>query len=101
MTESDEGLEQPGGGERAARSGTTGAFAAGLLVGALLGASLALLYAPERGSRTRQDLRRRLQRLREEAGEEIERAGGEARRAVRRRRKQLEKRLERTRERLE
>jgi gas vesicle protein len=45
-----------------------GTFAAGLVVGALLGAGLALLLAPDRGSRTRRSLSRRLRRLREEAG---------------------------------
>jgi gas vesicle protein len=39
-------------------------FAAGLLLGAVLGAGIALLLAPDRGSRTRRELTRRLRRRR-------------------------------------
>ena len=101
MAELDDGLEereedQPSGGRR-----TAGGFAAGLAIGVLLGAGIALLYAPNRGSRTRDALRRRLQRLREDASDELERAGRGTRRELRRRRRQLEDRLEQARERLE
>jgi gas vesicle protein len=54
-------------------------FAAGLLIGVVVGAGLALLLAPATGSRTRQALKRRL---------------------LRRRRPGLRERLERVRERL-
>lgn len=77
-----------------------GGFAAGLLVGALLGAAVALLFAPDRGSRTRGRLGRRLRRLRDDAAEELEDRGGRARRDLARRRRQLRRQLERARERL-
>ena len=74
--------------------GPAGGFAAGLVVGVLFGAGIALLYAPERGSRTRSQLGRRLRRLRDEAGEELERAGGRTRRNLQRRQRKLQDRLE-------
>jgi hypothetical protein len=50
-----------------------GGFAAGVVFGALLGAGIALMLAPDRGDKTRRRLRRRLERLREDAGEGLER----------------------------
>lgn len=84
------------GAEATARAGhpAAGGFAAGLVVGVLLGAGIALLFAPERGSRTRSQLSRRLRRLREEAADELERTGGRTRRDLRRRRERLQARLE-------
>ena len=61
----------------------------------LLGAGLALLFAPERGETTRRQLRRRLARLREEAETGLERAGKRTRRELQRRRRRLEAGLER------
>ena len=101
LGEMDEALGVPAAGERGRRGATAGGFAAGLVIGVLLGAGIALLYAPDRGDRTRQELRRRLRKLRKEAGEELERAGGGARRELRRRRRQIEERLDRARERFE
>jgi gas vesicle protein len=63
-----------------------GGFAAGVVFGALLGAGIALMFAPERGDTTRRRLGRRLTRLREDAAEELERAGERTRREVLRRR---------------
>lgn len=84
-----------------AREGrAVGGFAAGLIVGALLGASIALLFAPERGDRTRRALRKRLERLRENAGEELERAGTVARRELLQRRRRLRAQVERALDRL-
>ena len=40
-----------------------GALLTGLTIGLLVGAGLALLYAPQEGSETRHDLRRRLRRF--------------------------------------
>jgi gas vesicle protein len=79
---------------------TAAGFAAGLLVGALLGVTVGLLFAPERGDRTRRAVRKRLQRLREDAGEELERAGAVTRRELLRRRRRLQARLERALDRL-
>jgi gas vesicle protein len=56
-----------------------GGFAAGVVFGALLGAGIALMFAPDRGDKTRRRLRRRLQRLSEEAAEGLQRAGKRAR----------------------
>jgi gas vesicle protein len=75
-------------------------FAAGLVVGALLGASIALLYAPDRGDRTRRAVRRRLERLREDAAEGLGRAGRLTRKDVLRRRRLLRDRLEKALDRL-
>ena len=62
-----------------------GRFAAGLVCGVVLGAGFALLFAPERGDRTRRHLRRRLERLREDTADSITRADT-LRRELRRRR---------------
>ncbi len=56
-----------------------GQFAAGLILGAVVGAGLALLFAPERGSRTRRNLKRRLGRGRSGLRGRIERAAERAR----------------------
>jgi gas vesicle protein len=72
----DEGEEGPRG---------LGRFGAGLVCGLLLGAGLALLFAPERGDRTRRRLRHRLERLREGTAEGISRADSLRRELQRRR----------------
>jgi gas vesicle protein len=43
--------------------GSARPFAAGLIIGGLLGAGLALLFAPQSGSETRRLLRRRARKL--------------------------------------
>jgi gas vesicle protein len=75
-----------------------GGFAAGVLIGAALGAGLALLLAPERGETTRRRLRQGLARLREDAEHGLERAGRRTRRELERRRRQVEDGLERVRD---
>jgi len=72
-----------------------GGFAAGVVFGALLGAGIALMFAPDRGDVTRRHLRRRLQRLREDAADGLERAGDRARRDLARGRRHLEDGVER------
>jgi gas vesicle protein len=85
MTDDESRLDETDdGGERNGRG--MGGFAAGVVFGALLGAGIALLLAPERGDTTRRRLSRRLTRLREEAAEGLERAGAQTRREVLRRR---------------
>ncbi len=74
-------------------------FAAGLVFGAILGAGIALLFAPDRGDRTRQRLTRRLQQLRENAGKGLDQAGGKTKRELLRRRRQIEAQLDRVAER--
>src|SRR5512134_1380573 len=99
MAESEASDDEPYPVEELEGHPAAGGFAAGLVVGALLGAGIALLFAPDRGSRTRSNLSRRLRRFRDEAGEELERAGGRTRRDLHRRRRQLQDRLERAAER--
>jgi len=73
-------------------------FAVGVMLGALLGAGLALMYAPDRGERTRHRLKRRIQRLRDEAADGLDRAGKratQARRELSRRRRRLEAGIDR------
>jgi hypothetical protein len=78
LDEMDEGEDEGGRG--------LGGFAAGVVFGALLGAGIALMFAPERGDTTRRRLSRRLTRLREDTAEGLERAGARTRREVLRRR---------------
>lgn len=60
-----------------------GLFAAGIAVGAVLGAAVALLMAPATGEETRHSISRRVRRLRgdddvwDELAEELERAAAE------------------------
>ena len=85
---------QPGSSDH----GTAG-FIVGILFGAVLGAGLALLFAPERGEKTRGRLRRRMRSLREDAREGIDRAGSRTREELRRRQRRIRAELERARER--
>jgi gas vesicle protein len=85
----EEGSEQ----ERAPEGGGLGGlggFTVGVIFGAFLGAGIALLFAPERGEKTRRRLRRRLRSLRDEAGDQLERAGKQTGRDLLRRRRRLE-----------
>jgi gas vesicle protein len=76
-------------------------FVAGVLFGAFLGAAFALLFAPDRGEKTRGRVARRLKTLREDAREGIDRASQRTKKEIRRRRRILEAQLERARERAE
>jgi gas vesicle protein len=85
MTDDESGLDETGdGGDENGRG--LGGFAAGVIFGAMLGAGIALMFAPERGDTTRRRLSRRLTRLREDTAEGLERAGARTRREVLRRR---------------
>ena len=59
-------------------------FMAGLAVGALLGAGIALLYAPDRGTNTRRRLGRRIRRLRDQSGQSVEELKAALRKEMRR-----------------
>jgi gas vesicle protein len=72
---------------------------AGILFGAFLGAAFALLFAPERGEKTRGRLRRRMRSLGEGAREGIDRAGSRTREELRRRQRRIRAELQRARER--
>ncbi len=64
-------------------------FAAGLLLGAALGVGLALLYAPDKGSRTRRRIGRRVRDWRDSAEERLDDARREAGRELGRKTKRL------------
>jgi gas vesicle protein len=74
-------------------------LAAGLLLGIVLGAGVALLFAPDRGQKTRGRLRQRMRSLGEDAREGIERAGSRTRKELLRRQRRLRAELERVSER--
>jgi gas vesicle protein len=77
-------IDVPGGGV---------AFFSGLVFGALLGAGVALLLAPNRGDVTRRQIRRRWQRLADDTREQVGEMGEDARRRLRRQRRRLRKKL--------
>lgn len=95
----DDGSSATGIVDEADGSRGIGAFAAGVVFGAFLGAGIALMFAPERGDKTRRRLRRRLQQLREDTAEGLDRAGTRTRRDLARRKRRLEVGLERAAER--
>ena len=78
----DAGKERAAGLERG--DGEVGIFAAGLVIGGLLGAGLALLLAPQAGEDTRRLVSRRAKRLIEDAKDRYD----DAKRRVRRAREQ-------------
>lgn len=63
-------------------------FAAGLLIGALVGAGVALLVAPSSGEDTRRMIARRVRRLAADAQERYDEARHQLHRARERRRKE-------------
>lgn len=69
-------------------SGVVG-FIGGLLLGAVIGAGIALLVAPERGAVTRRRLRQRVEDLREEARDQLDDLRDEAGEKLRRGRRRL------------
>jgi gas vesicle protein len=99
MSDDEELVPEPESNGAEEGVGTSG-FAAGLVVGALLGASIALLFAPDRGDRTRRAVRQRLRRLRDEAADGLEKAGRISRKDVLRRRQRLRAQVERALDRL-
>ena len=62
-------------------SGKARTFGAGLILGALVGAGLALLLAPQSGAETRRDLARRARRLADETRDRYDEAKRRIRRA--------------------
>ena len=73
------------------------AFGAGVAVGALLGAGLALLFAPQSGEETRTLIRTGARRLPARARDSWEDLGDELRMALRRRSKTLGRKVRRAR----
>jgi gas vesicle protein len=70
------------------RDGGLRSFAAGLMIGALIGAGLALMLAPQSGEETRRLLRRRARRIADETRDRYDDAVHELRRARGRRRRE-------------
>ena len=74
-----------------------GLVGAGLVVGALLGAGLALLLAPQSGAEARSSIVRRVQSARDRTSDAWVDLGSELRRAARRRRRQAHRAVARAR----
>lgn len=72
-------------------------FVAGVMVGALLGAGVALLVAPDRGETVRKRIGRSIRDFQEDARDQLDDWRGEARREVRKQRRRLRRRLDRSR----
>jgi gas vesicle protein len=85
--------------EVAASSHGRAGFLAGIVFGAFLGAAHALLFAPERGGKTRSRLRRRMRELQADAADTLDEAGSRTRKELNRRKRRLKLELERLRER--
>jgi gas vesicle protein len=75
------------------RSWDPTSFLTGALVGAAVGAGLALLFAPGAGHETRRLLRRRARALTRDAAEGLVSAGDETREALREKKEALRKKL--------
>ena len=71
-------------------------FAAGILLGAALGAGVAVLFAPDKGSRTRRRLGQRMRDLRENAEERVDDARQDAGRTLNRQRRKIRGAVTRT-----
>jgi gas vesicle protein len=74
-------------------------FSAGIILGVMIGAGIALLFAPEPGRKTRSRLRKRVRSLGEDALDGLDRAGSRTRKELLRRKRRLRAELERVRER--
>lgn len=81
--------------------GGAGGFLTGLVCGALLGAGVALLFAPASGEKTRRILRRRARAFQHDAADGWVTAREEARRRLRRKKQALRDRLDQGLERIE
>jgi gas vesicle protein len=92
LDEGDELVEttESGGG----RSGTL-SFMAGMVLGALVGAGVALLVAPERGAVTRRRLKKFVGRLSSDAKERAEDWRDDVKAELKRRRRQIREQIER------
>jgi gas vesicle protein len=73
----------------------TGSFVTGLLIGAALGAGVALLLAPASGEETRRVIRRKARSVGDEVGDGWISARDEARRVLQEKKEALRRRVER------
>jgi gas vesicle protein len=78
-------------------SSRIGMLAVGLLVGALIGASVVLLTAPERGETTRRRLGRRIRHISHDAKDQLADWGEEAGQEFDKQRRRIRRRLKRLR----
>lgn len=83
--------------EHGAELPRAGVFAMGLAIGALLGAGVALLTAPQSGATTRRLIRRQVSDLTEDAGDVWGDLGAELRHVVNRGRRRLRRKANRAR----
>lgn len=74
--------------------GSAGSLLSGIVIGALVGAGIALLFAPRSGEDTRRELSRRARSARDDAMERLDDASTRARREFNRRRRRLRERLD-------
>lgn len=74
-------------------AGSALGFFAGLLIGAVLGAGITLVLAPERGEVTRRRIKERLHDLSEDARDRLEEVRDDAGRELRVQRRRLRRRL--------
>jgi gas vesicle protein len=68
---------------------------AGMVLGALVGAGVALLVAPERGAVTRKRLKKFVGRLRNDAKEQVDDWRSDVKAELKRRRRQIREQIER------
>ena len=84
--ETEEMLDEAGEDTETASSTKLGVgFVSGMLFGILLGAGVALLFAPDEGEKTRGRLRKQMSSLKDDAREGIDRAGSRTREELLRR----------------
>ncbi len=93
LDEGDEVVETTETGNTG-RSGTL-SFMAGMVLGALVGAGVALLVAPERGAVTRRRLKKFVGRLSADAKEKAEDWRDDVKAELKRRRRQIREQIER------
>jgi gas vesicle protein len=102
MSDESEGLNEAEAGQETSGSGWhAGSFLTGLLVGAAVGAGVALLLAPASGEKTRRVLRRRAHSLRRDAAGGWVSAREEARRLLRQKKAALKDRIDQVADRLD
>ena len=98
MTSEKGQREEAAGAEIGDTSHGRAGFLVGVIFGACLGAGIALVLAPDRGTKIRRRLRRRMQLLREGALDSLDEAGSRTRKELGRRKRRLKAELERIRE---
>ena len=90
----DDGEEVEETTESGGRSGTM-SFMAGMVLGALVGAGVALLMAPERGAVTRRRLKKFVSRMGKDAKDKVEDWRDDVKAELSRRRRQIREQIER------